>query len=213
MFAVFLCSYPYKAGQSVLCYIHWNTDKAGQSVPCYIHWNTGKAGQSVPCNIHWNTGSYTFLPYQLLVHIVLNLSPPTQALRRRVGHSGQLSLVRPGKHGRVLLLAFQKLSVCVENMPPCMYVGQSERFCIYCVWGRVSLVSAAALPTPGQLTIKFLTDCPICLSSCHRSGRRRDAHHVLQPFMWVWGSTSGLQQALSATEQSPRPFTSFSLDV
>lgn len=105
MFAVFLCPHPYKAGQSVLCYIHWNT------------------------------GSYTSLPCQLWVHTVLNLSPPSQALRRRVGHSGQLSLVRPVKHGRVFLLAFQKLSVCVENMPPCMHVCRSEDT----FWGKGSL--------------------------------------------------------------------------
>lgn len=109
--------------------------------------------------------------------------PLMQAFRRKAGHSGQ-----PGETWWVLLFFLLKnevyVHVCLSEDKilvnglslHCVLRQCLSCFCYYAAYSR--LADCSGYSCSGWLAY-------FCLSFCHGSDRIKDAHHRIQPFMWV----------------------------
>lgn len=135
--------------------------------------------------IHWITGSNTSLLCQLWVpRCPYTLLPPNPWYKPSEGRlDTQGSLVRPGGFSCFSFLKMY-MHVCLSEDKilvnglslHCVLRQSLSCFFYYAAYSR--LADCSGYSCSGWLSY-------FCLSFCHGSDRIKDAHHHIQPFIWV----------------------------
>lgn len=140
-------------------------------------------------------GNSPSLRCQLWVPHCLYLSPPTQALRRKLVHSGRLWDLESTMG--FSCYSFKIKCMCGEHATMCVWRSE-EKFLVKVFSFRCALrqgLSWFCYCTPhSRLADHHVSGWLSHLWPCHRSAGIKDAHLHFQPVTWIWGSNSGLQQ-------------------